>query len=233
MKTRVWFISDTHGRHHELTVPKDVDIVVHAGDESNSRDPYMNEPEVHGFLNWYKMLPIKYKVWTPGNHSTSIEHGLVKRSNVPENITYLNHESTEVMGLKIFGSPFTPAFGQGWAYNVKRSKLDEYWKEIPEGTDIVITHGPPLGILDHTECGAPSKPTGNENTITCSCGDKSLRNHIERVKPLVHCFGHIHPEDRCPNAGMTQLTGLRTKFINAAVVNLDYKWHNNGVIIEL
>lgn len=232
MSKRVWFISDTHTKHHQLTIPNFVDIAICAGDISNHRDPYMNEPEVHGFMNWYKMLPIEHKIFIAGNHDTSIEHGLVKRGDIPHQLIYLEHDGVEIDGLKIWGSPFTPQFGHGWAYNVKRSKLDAYWQEIPESTDIVISHGPPLGILDHTECGAPSAGDSG-NSYVCSCGDKALLNHIRRVKPLVHCFGHLHTEARCFNAGMMQLPDLRTKFINASVVDLDYKMHNNGFILEI
>jgi predicted phosphodiesterase len=53
---------------------KDIDIVIHSGDCSNPRDPYNNEPEVRRFIDWYKSLPIKHKIYVAGNHdSKSIE----------------------------------------------------------------------------------------------------------------------------------------------------------------
>ncbi|RMZ76179.1 hypothetical protein DV737_g4946, partial [Chaetothyriales sp. CBS 132003] len=45
--------------------------------------------------------------------------------------------------------------------------------------DIMLTHGPPLGILDRTFRGE-------------DVGCEHLRRAVERVKPRMHCFGHIH-----------------------------------------
>lgn len=221
---KAWIISDTHTKHSLLNIPDGVDMVICAGDFSNMKDKYTNEVEVRNFLNWYKSLThIKHKVLIAGNHDTSIEAGLINRSDIHESITYLNHESVNIEGINIFGSPYTPSFGYGWAYNVARHKIDEYWKEIPENTDILVTHGPSAGILDYTEY----------NGGITSCGDKSLLNHIMRVKPKYHIFGHIHNESLCKNAGKLQIQGLDTTFINASVVNLQYKIENNGYIIEI
>jgi Icc-related predicted phosphoesterase len=57
---------------------------------------------------------------------------------------------------------------------------------IEEDTDIVITHGPPKGILDITN----SHGIYYERT-----GDKHLLNRILEVKPQLHIFGHLHDED--------------------------------------
>lgn len=45
--------------------------------------------------------------------------------------------------------------------------------------DLLLTHGPPFGILDTNRKGEHS-------------GSKALLNLVERVKPKVHIFGHIH-----------------------------------------
>lgn len=226
---KIWLISDTHGKETELNIPENVDMVIHAGDMGKYRDPYLNENPLKESINWYSKLPIKYKILIAGNHCTSIERRLIEKEEIIDTgIIYLEHESIEIEGFKIFGSPYTPTFGQGWAFNVARHKLDAYWKEIPDGTDIVITHGPPMGILDHTECGA-----SKEERNVVSCGDKSLLNHIKRVNPLLHVFGHLHSESKCPNAGIMQIQGLKTKFINASVLNLQYNIENNGFIIEI
>lgn len=137
---------------------------------------------------------------------------------------FLRHEVKEVAGLKIFGSPYTPSFGHGWAYNIPRNKLDVYWKDIPTGVDILVTHGPPKGILDLTE---------NSDGTLFQCGCKSLLNRVKEVKPRFHVFGHIHPETLCPNAGVLKVTGIETTFINAAVVNLQYEIDNHGIVIEI
>lgn len=220
---RAWFISDTHGKHDLLTVPKGIDAVFHAGDMGTYMDPYMNVNGMLDSLYWFRSLSIKYKVLIPGNHCTSIERGLIDKKEF-EGITFLNHEYAEIAGLKIFGSPFTPSFGTGWAYNVPRSKLAEYWKDIPKGLDVLITHGPPKGVLDLTE---------NIDGQLEQCGCKSLLNRVVETKPRFHIFGHIHTESSCHNAGIQKVTSMETTFINASVLNLKYELDNNGIVIEI
>ena len=71
---RIWHISDTHTYHKVLIVPENINIVIHSGDESNSKDQYTNEPEFRDFILWFANLPIKHKVFVAGNHSSFIFH---------------------------------------------------------------------------------------------------------------------------------------------------------------
>lgn len=220
MKT--WIISDTHGKHRLLDIPNNIDMCIFAGDAGTVKNPSMNVNSILDFLDWFKSLNhIKYKIMIAGNHCTSIEAGLVTRGDIHESITYLEHEYIEIEGLKIFGSPYTPEF-HNWAFNVSRHKLDPYWQDIPNDIDILITHGPPKGILDLT------KRNGYDQ-----CGCKSLLNRVKITQPRFHIFGHIHTEEGCSNAGIYEMNGLKTKFINASVLNLDYQICNNGFIIEI
>ena len=227
---RVWALSDSHCLHGYLKVPEGIDIVIHAGDESNQRSPGFNEQEALNFLEWYKNLDIKYKIFVPGNHSTSIANGLVTRGEIPDNIIFLEHESATVEGISIFGSPYSPSFGTGWAYNVPRNKLESYWNEIPDETRICVTHGPPKGILDLTQYDSRS---GAEGVSYFQCGCEFLLKKIQKIQPEFSIFGHIHPEEHCPNAGILKVQNCETKFINACVVDLDYKLHNNGFVFEI
>jgi len=214
---KIWCISDTHNEHNELEIPNNVDMVICAGDAGTCRNPALNEAPLKDFFNWYKNLPIKYKVYSAGNHDTSIDTGLILRGDIPEEIIYLEHELKEISGLNVFGSPYTPSFGHGWGFNVPRNKLKPYWDEIPSNTDILITHGPPKGILDFTI-------TTNE-----SVGCEFLYEKIMEIQPKYHIFGHIHED-----GGKTKkIDNCNTEFINASVLNLYYRKSNNGVIIEI
>ncbi len=73
------------------------------------------------------------------------------------------------------------------------------WDLIPDSTDVLITHTPPLGILD--------KPRSGRH-IGCDF----LRAAVSRVRPTIHCFGHVHANPGC-------VTECGTEFINATVVN--------------
>lgn len=224
---KVWHISDTHGFHDLLTIPNDIDLVIHSGDCSNYRDPYSNESEVRTFIDWYKELPIKHKVYVAGNHDTSIEKGLVKASEFYENnIHYLENDYVTIEGVKIFGSPHTPQFGN-WAFMKDRVKLERFWRvAIHEPCDIIVVHGPPKGCLD--------KSYDRDNNME-SCGDKSLLNLILDMEPKYMLFGHIHNCKDIINAGMLKLSGCPTWFINGSVVT-DGKFGkltSNGNIFEI
>ena len=207
---KIWHISDTHGYHDLLEIPQGIDMVIHSGDCSNVRNPYNNEPEVRKFIDWFSSLDIKYKVYVAGNHDTSIEKKLVTKADFNEyGIVYLENESYEIEGIKIFGSPHTPQFGQ-WAFMKARHKLDRIWQSaIEDGTHIIICHGPPKNILDLSY--------DQRNNLE-ACGDKSLMNRIKEVQPILMLFGHLHNNKDIVNAGTRKVYGLDTIFSNGSVV---------------
>jgi Icc-related predicted phosphoesterase len=207
---KIWHISDTHTYHDLLKIPNGIDMVIHSGDCSNPRDPYNNEPEVRNFIDWYKELPIKHKIYVAGNHDTSIENKLVTIGDFGEaGIIYLENDYITIEGIKIFGSPYTPNFGN-WSFMRDRNKLERFWRDaIHDDTDIVITHGPPKGILDKSE---------NRDHQIELCGDKSLFNKLLEVQPAYHLFGHIHNGGNIINAGLQKLSVCDTFFSNGSVV---------------
>jgi Icc-related predicted phosphoesterase len=218
---KIWFISDTHGQHRKLKVPR-VDLVIHCGDESNSANAWANESESRLFLEWYAELDIPAKIFVPGNHSTAIEQGLVQAADYPT-VQFLIHQQTEWMGLKVFGSPYTPKFFD-WAYMRSREDLDAIWQSIPDDSDIVITHGPPKGIFDVTR--------DIDTRAPVHVGSKSLRRHVdERVKPRIHAFGHIHDENGFNNFGMMSRNGIQ--YINCSTCDIDGKLKNQGFVVAV
>ena len=227
MSLRILHVSDTHSFHNLLKVPYDIDMIIHSGDCSNSRDPYNNEPEVRDFIDWFKMIPVKYKIYVAGNHDVSIEKKLVTKKDFEDaGIIYLENESVTIEGINFFGSPHTPQFGQ-WAFMKDRVKLERFWRmAIPEDTDVVITHGPPRGVLDKSY---------DRNHNMESCGDKSLLNRVLEIEPAYVLFGHIHNCKDIINAGMQKLSICDTWFSNGSVVT-DGKFgklSSNGNIIEI
>jgi len=225
---KIWHISDTHTFENSLGIPEGIDMVIFSGDCSNPRDLLINEREVRNFISWFKSLPIKYKIFIAGNHDLSIEKRRVTPENFTNNgITYLENNSTTIEGLKIWGSPITPNFGEGWAFNKDRAKMDALWSNIPEYTDIVVTHGPAMGVLDLSL-------DRNGNLEMCGC--RSLLRHIRRVNPKLFCFGHIHSAKGIDNAGYTVLSGSHTIYSNGSLVmdgKFDYGAVYNGNIFEI
>lgn len=111
-----------------------------------------------------------------------------------------------------------------WAYMKARSELDIVWQSIPDDIDILITHGPPKGIMDVTADLYTGEPV--------HVGSKSLMRHVaERIRPRIHAFGHIHDEPGISNFG-TVTHGV-TQFINCACCSLTGELANHGMIIEI
>jgi Icc-related predicted phosphoesterase len=207
-----------------LDVPV-VDMALFAGDESNHKIPAVNFHECMDFLVWYSTLDIEYKVYVAGNHSTAIDCKMITRNMIEDlGLIYLEHESVEIEGIKIFGSPYTPRFGVGWGFNVNRDRLHDYWQEIPDDTSILITHGPPKGILDLSV---------NRDGYFEQTGCTALYKRVLELQCDYNIFGHIHDERGCNNAGMLKLNNCVTTFINASVVDLKHRLVNNGEIIDI
>lgn len=78
--------------------------------------------------------------------------------------------------LTVYATPYTPALG-AWGFQYHPERGHKF--SIEEGVDIVVTHGPPKGIMDYTY--------GRERA---GCPD--LFAAVARARPLLHCFGHIH-----------------------------------------
>ena len=75
----IWAISDTHGYHEQLEIPSGIDMIIHSGDCSNDINPYLNENEVRQFIEWYKDVPVKHRIYVAGNHDWSIEKDLLQK----------------------------------------------------------------------------------------------------------------------------------------------------------
>lgn len=143
------------------------------------------------------------------------------------NITYLFNEDIVIDGIRFWGSPFTPTFGMGWAFNKDRSKINRVWESIPEDTDVVITHGPPQGILDISE---------NTMHQIEFCGCSALKKRVMKMPNLkLVCFGHIHNMRQITNQGTVKLATQDTIFSNGSVVK-DGRFgvlSSNGNILEI
>ena len=223
---KIWHFSDTHTYHSLLNIPENIDIAIFSGDCSNPRDPYKNEHEVLEFLDWYKELPIKYKIFIAGNHDSSIEKRLVDGLLIGcKGIIYLENSDVTIEGLKIWGSPYTPTFGE-WAFMKARDKLYNVWQSIPSNSDIVVVHGPPKGIMDYSY--------SREGKLEM-CGCSALLKRILNIEPKLFLSGHIHNNEDIINAGTLKLSAYKTIFSNGSVVT-DRKFGkltSNGNILEI
>ncbi len=206
--TRVVCLSDTHNRHRDLEIP-DGDLLVHAGDFTGRG----RHDEIASFNAWLATLPHRHKIVIAGNHDFLFEREPEKARALITNAVYLEDSGTTAAGLRVWGSPWQPWFFD-WAFNLPRGPaLAEKWALIPEGVDILITHGPPRGILDRTSRGE-----------AVGCAD--LRRELARVRPRLHVFGHIHEAYGTHREGGTTC-------VNAANCDEGYEPVQPPVVVDL
>ena len=205
-------ISDTHGMEDQLQMPPG-DLLIHAGDITNKGEI----SQLAKFNDWLRQQDYEKIVVIPGNHDRSIPKDK-RASEILTHCDFLIDSSTSFRGLKIYGSPWTPWFGgHYWVYNRKRGpSINDAWVKIPNDTDILVTHGPPYGILDRVS-----------RTIEGQ-GCKDLLRHVRRVKPKLHVFGHLHD-----NHGQKFLHGSNILFVNATSCNEAYEPINPPIVVEL
>lgn len=217
---RIVCLSDTHGFHESLAVP-DGDVLIHAGDVSMRG----REAQVQAFATWFAALPHPHKVVIAGNHDWLFERTPARGRELLGDVTYLCDEGACVAGLRMWGSPWQPWFFD-WAFNLPRGQaLRDKWDLIPDDTDVLVTHGPPFGHLD----GAARPASGWDDdgrVATEHVGCEELRTALDRVRPHLHVFGHIHEGYGQDRLGDTIL-------VNASNCDEDYRPVNAPVVIDL
>lgn len=218
-------ISDTHNFHKNLELPKG-DILIHCGDFTSQGFLH----EIEKFMNWFSSQDFKYKILIAGNHEKTLcprlnihpayNKNTIRRCQLEvrkwPGVTYLEESFVIIDEMKIFGSPYSgkTEFSCGWGFEAN----EKTWDKIPDDTDILITHGPPKGILDTV-----SYPHTKESI---SLGCSNLLKRVNDVKPVYHLFGHIHDS-------YGEFTSEHTMFKNCANMNEDYKIVNKPVVFDI
>ena len=205
---RLVLISDTHNKHDQVEVP-DGDVLIHAGDVAHRG----RLSELENANAWFEQLPHKHKLLVPGNHDYCFEQQPQRSREALAAVQVLIGESAEIEGIHFYGSPYQPVF-HNMAFNVPRGEpLAAKWSLIPDNVDVLITHTPPHGILDRTVLG-------------WHVGCRELTKAVERIRPKVHLFGHIHEAygEKVQNG---------TQFINASICTFRYKPTHRPMVIDL
>ena len=208
---KIFHISDTHGHHEKQTIPEDTELLICSGDVTNHIDPVRNFYEMDKFVKWWNAIDVPNKVFVPGNHDAAIEHGMGRALIDDMDGLFLEHQEGEICGYKVFGSPYCPIFGR-WPYMKTNDFLERAWNQIPDETEILITHCPPEGVRDEVQ----RQVYMSVNHFIDKCGCPHLANKMWEIKPILHCFGHIHEGRGTPNHGVHQEYG--TIFSNASMM---------------
>ncbi|KAI1170080.1 ser/Thr protein phosphatase family protein [Nemania sp. FL0916] len=205
IKTRILVISDTHANSFDVLPEHKADVLIHCGDLTDES----KIEEYHKTIALIKAIDAPLKLVIGGNHDFTLDTPTFKRQiddaaeplerelvlreygdfgearrlfDEAGGITFLD-EGTHKFDLQngasmtVYASPCTPSFG-GNGFQYPPNIGHEF--NIGKDTDIVITHGPPQGIMDRV------------NTKRKGCQD--LFKAVARARPRLHCFGHIHEE---------------------------------------
>ncbi|OHS94036.1 Metallophosphoesterase MPPED2 [Tritrichomonas foetus] len=227
---RLFCFSDTHSQHDKI--PKEwihpADIALFAGDFSNLG----SFSDTQNFISFFSSLPCTYKVMIAGNHELTFDverrHDIIDRfishhpnENVDsikqlilesEQIIYLEDSMIELMGVKIYGSPYSPFFCN-WAFPTFDQEKGSRWKKISNECDVLLVHGPPKKILDLS-------------TRNVHCGCPYLGKMIKKINPALCVFGHIHETYGLVKKG-------KTTFANVSTLNVRYEVTNKPMIFDL
>ena len=224
--TRIVCISDTHGRHRQVHLPAG-DILIHGGDFTNSGEV----GSIKDLSKYFEESGFQEIVCIAGNHDMTLDPDYYaqkwtrfhrKQFDCREakaslqHCVYLNDSSytTKQGNIEFYGSPWSPEFF-GWAFNaIRGGPIRNIWEQIPSSTDVLITHGPPLGRGDLTACNGYA-----------GCYDLLLAVQ-KRIQPRLHVFGHIH------EAAGTSFDG-QTLFVNASSLDIKYQPVNHPIVIDI
>lgn len=183
--------------------------MVHSGDATRTG----SVEDVSALNEWFGRLPHANKILVAGNHDWCFQRQPQEARRQLTEATYLQDESIEIDGVQFWGSPWQPWF-HNWAFNLERgAKIREKWDLIPSSVDVLITHGPPQGILDRAQRG--------ENV-----GCEELRVATNRIGPRVHIFGHIHEAH-----GVAEID--ETRYVNASICSFRYEPIQEPIVIDL
>ena len=217
---KICAIADLHGNLCEIPA---CDLLIIAGD--------ICPPTIHSvplqrcwlegsFNYWLKSLKCDKIIGIWGNHDWI---GLEKSYIPPLNWTLLEDSGVEYKGIKIWGSPWQPIF-YNWAFNLSENDLEKKWALIPDDTDVLTVHGPPLGYGDLTKDYVNKK---KELIPGKHVGSPSLTARIKNLPNLkVSIHGHIHP-------GYGKYYIGEKLIINASLVDESYKIANSPILVEV
>ena len=214
---KVVLISDTHGYHRDphLEIP-DGDLLIHCGDLTMS-----GELDVLSDVNeWFKELEFNDIIVIGGNHDRTLGKADMLGFKIFTNAMYLESSSITINDKKIWGCADTPwnyeYIANLFAFGKMRKNMN--WRGMPKDVDILVTHCPPFGFGDLLAEGS-SEPN-------IHIGDKELLKLVNKYKPELNCFGHIHE-------GYGIWETKHTTFVNCSVVDERYNLVNEPVVMYI
>ena len=207
---RIVAASDLHGvLPHPDAVPEG-DVLVLAGDIcpgalAGRQAEWLSSV----FADWIADVRVSHVVATWGNHDWVGQRG--RAPDVP-GVRLLVDDGCVIDGVRFWCSPWSLTYLH-WAFMAGEAELAAKYCRIPAGTDVVVSHGPPLGYGDMTVDGF-------------RVGCVSLRERLRELGPRLAVFGHIHEA-----AGQWDVDG--GTWVNASLLDHRYRAVRGPVSIDI
>jgi predicted phosphodiesterase len=209
---RLVLLADTHTHQTELGALPSGDALILAGDLCNMFSKPGYDEQLSRLNRWLGEQPFTYRLVIGGNHDGLLQSVAGQPFTRLSNATWLCDSGVTIEGIQFWGSPWTSGSSGPMAFQLLPSNLKAKWDLIPHHTDVLITHGPPYGVLDQTSWGHG--------------GDEDLRDAVERTQPALHVFGHIHTARGIRKKG-------QTLYVNACVSGEDNEVVASAVVVDL
>ncbi|MCK4814440.1 metallophosphatase domain-containing protein [bacterium] len=208
---KLLLLSDTHGQNDVLKTLPATDVLIHCGDSTQygSTDNLREFAEIFGDCN------ATFKLVIAGNHDACFQKHPFESKDIllANGILYLEDEGVKINGIKFWGIPWTPPF-LDWYFMANEEKRIEKWGQVPDDVDVLMSHGPPYGVLDQLIKGGKR------------VGSVEHRNKVFSIQPTLNVFGHIHEQ-----YGWKRYVDI--DFINCSLLNFHYEMVNQPVVYEL
>lgn len=273
-------LSDTHNDAFPSTdsLPA-ADVVIHCGDLTQIGGLSNYRQAIESLASCRAEL----KLVIPGNHDVSLDDAwwaknldsddeddepdraraiFADNKYTSRGVRLLNEGTHDITlgdgrSFRLYTSQWTPAFNNyafGYPRDDGNNRFDDLdmpgSSRIPDGVDVVVTHGPPRPEEGKTAADYRLDLSGTGEHLGC---DK-LWKAIGRVRPKLHCFGHIHEghgaqtatfaegedaviEDaeivEVDGALSTGANGNSTLLVNAAMQRHGETTHNTPWIVEM
>jgi len=225
-------ISDLHGNLPDIKASGDILCI--AGDICPATDhsfKFQKKWMSKEFIPWCESLikkgDVKNVCFVAGNHDWYFEHlyNYEKEreftKTLPEDIHYLRDSEVIIDGFRIYGTPWQPDFC-GWAFNRNERSLNDIFSRIPEGLDVLISHGPPYGYCDTVTEVFHHPVTGDvKERQSEHLGSKALNNVLRAKLPKLALVGHIHTGNH-KGARMIDPMSNTPTLLSCCVVNVSY-----------
>jgi Icc-related predicted phosphoesterase len=166
---------------------------------------------------WLSALARRYRAvfWVPGNHDIGVRaatfdhlahnlHCLLDRT--------LEWESWQLHGVSLATCFDMPHLADEWDYMTADPSRDAAAFDF-EPVDIIVSHGPPLGVLDSAGRAMARDRDGSIIWAEVHIGSPALAAAIDRGQPLLVVCGHAHGNPAAPVfRGRSQIHNVAERF---------------------